>query len=116
MYISTFEFKKVRLLRNMDLVHKLVMLMFNGNRADENVLYMIMDSKKDATGNAPVHMIVQSNNQPKNIPNDSLKLLNSRECSHMMDAIRNGDIVRLYGVFEPQKRNKKKQKKSKLYN
>lgn len=111
MYISTFEFKKVRLLRNMDLVHKLVMLMFNGNRADENVLYMIMDSKKDATGNAPVHMIVQSNNQPKNIPNDSLKLLNSRECSHMMDIIKNGDIVRFYGVFEPQRKNRAEIKK-----
>lgn len=91
----------------MDLVHKTVMLMFDGNRAEEGVLYMIMDSKKNGAESAPVHMIVQSNSQPKNIPNDSLKLLNSRECSHMMDAIRNGDIVRLYGVFEPQKRNKK---------
>ena len=90
MYISTFEFKKVRLLRNMDLVHKTVMLMFDGNRAEENVLYMIMDSKKNGAENAPVHMIVQSNSQPKNIPSDSLKLLNSRECSHMMDAIKNG--------------------------
>ena len=32
MYISTFEFKKVKLLKNMDLVHKTVMLMFDGNR------------------------------------------------------------------------------------
>lgn len=60
MYISTFEFKKVKLLRNMDLVHKTVMLMFDGNRAEENVLYMIMDSKKNGAENAPVHMIVQS--------------------------------------------------------
>lgn len=65
MYISTFEFKKVKLLRNMDLVHKTVMLMFDGNRAEENVLYMIMDSKKNGAENAPVHMIVQSNSQPK---------------------------------------------------
>lgn len=107
MYISTFEFKKVRLLRNMDLVHKLVMLMFNGGRADENILYMIMDSKKDGAGATPVHMIVQSNNQPKNIPNDSLRLLNSKECSSDMDVIKNGDVVRFYGVFEPQKRNRR---------
>lgn len=107
MYISTFEFKKVRLLRNADLVHKMVMLMFDGNRADENVLYMIMDSKKESTGNAPVHMIVQSNNQPKNIPTDSLKLLNSKECSNEMNIIKNGDVVRFYGMFEPQKRNRK---------
>ena len=52
MYISTFEFKKVKLLRNMDLVHKTVMLMFDGNRAEENVLYMIMDSKKNGAENA----------------------------------------------------------------
>lgn len=107
MYISTFEFKKAKLLRNRDLVHKLVMLMFDGNRADENVLYMVMDSKKDGVENAPIHMIVQSNNQPKNIPNDSLRLLNSKECSNGIDAIKNGDVVRLYGVFEPQKRNRK---------
>ena len=111
MYISTFEFKKVRLLRNMDLVHKMVMLMFDGNRAEEGVLYMIMDSKKNGAESAPVHMIVQSNSQPKNIPNDSLKLLNSRECGHMMDAIKNGDIVRFYGVFEPQRKNRAEIKK-----
>lgn len=107
MYISTFEFKKAKLLRNRDLVHKLVMLMFDSNRADENVLYMVMDSKKDGAGNAPIHMIVQSNNQPKNIPNDSLRLLNSKECSSDMDVIKNGDVVRFYGVFEPQKRNRR---------
>lgn len=106
MYISTFEFKKVRLLRNADLVHKTVMMMFDRNRAEENVLYMLMDSKKDAVGSAPVHMIVQSDKQPKNIPSE-LKLLNCRECSGVMDGVKNGDVVKLYGVFEPQRRNRK---------
>ena len=115
MYISTFEFKQIRLLRNADLVHKTVMMMFDNGRAEENVLYMLMDSKKDSTGDAPIHMIIQSDNQPKNIPS-ALKLLNSRECSGIIGSIKNGDAIRFYGVFEPLKKDRtRNQNKHNIY-
>lgn len=104
MYISTFKFNKLRLLRNMDEIHKIVMKMFNGNRSKENVLYVIMDSKSERS----VNIIIQSDNKPQNIP-DGFVLLNSKKCDDRIDSIKNGNIVRIYGTIEPTKRDRKQQ-------
>lgn len=101
MYISTFAFKKIKLLDNMDNLHKLVMQMFKENRSAENVLYAIMDSQS-----RNVNIIVQSDNKPENIPNE-LTLLNSKECNSLFDKVHTGTILRIYGIVEPTKRNRR---------
>lgn len=101
MYISTFAFKKIKLLDNMDNLHKLVMQMFKENRSAENVLYAIMDSQS-----RNVNIIVQSDNKPENIPNE-LTLLNSRECNSLFDKVHKGTILRIYGIVEPTKRDRR---------
>ena len=108
MYISTFKFNKLRLLRNMDDIHKLIMKMFEGNRFEENVLYTVMDSRTKSFSNNFVNFIVQSDKKPQNIPK-GFDLLNSKKCDDRIDSIKNGNIVRIYGTIEPTKRDRNQQ-------
>lgn len=91
MYLSTFECKNKRLLGNANLIHKATMMKFSGCRHDENVLFMVMNN----------NLIVQSNKMPSAAASDSFRLLHSKNCDDLLSSIKNGDIIRLYGVFEP---------------
>lgn len=90
MFISTYEIRTPRLLGNRDILHKLVMLMFNNKRSEEKVLFAVTGTR----------LIVQSLNKPQKSPKD-LKLISLYDTSTMLDKFSNGSILTMYSVFEP---------------
>lgn len=104
MIISTFEFNESVIrqgkITNRDFIHKMIMTMYQGNREQENVLYMVMDKK----------LIVQSNSAP-DVSRVAMKLLNSGNCDALKSRIENGNVLKLYAVLEPTKKKKSEGKK-----
>lgn len=96
MVISTFGLKKPSLLSDMNFMHKEILKMFQCNRAYQNILYMVMDR----------HIIVQSDTAPQSIP-DSLQLMHTGCVDAELLRIQNGNVVKIYAVFEPTKKGQK---------
>lgn len=90
MHISTYEIKDIRLTENRDMMHKLVMTMFDKDRSTENVLFMIHEEK----------ITVRSDKKPKSPP-EPLILLNMYDVSSMLSRFLPGSVLTIYGMFEP---------------
>lgn len=99
MVISTFEFNKSQC--NFDTVHKDVLALFGCNRAYQNVLYMAIDNR----------LIVQSDIMPQR-PSSTLRLMNTKNCDQCLTNIKSGDIVKLFAVYEPTKKQARKDRNS----
>ena len=99
MIISTFECKSF--VQNSDTTHKIIQSMFHCNRAYHNVLYMVIGK----------NLIIQSDIEPYEIP-DSLRLMNSRNCDEMVAKINAGDVVKVFAMYEPTKKQTRIGKRS----
>lgn len=99
MVISTFEFNKPQ--HNFDTVHKDVLALFGCNRAYQNVLYMAIDNR----------LIVQSDIMPQNA-SSTLRLMNTRNCDQCLTSVKPGDTIKLFAVYEPTKKQARKDKHS----
>lgn len=99
MVISTFEIKKMK--KNYHQVHRDVMSMFGCNRGYQNVLFMQIENK----------LIVQSDCPPQSI-NESMRLMNSRNCDNLLTSIQDGDTVKIFAIYEPTKCRKRDGKRS----
>ena len=99
MIISTFECKSF--VQNSDITHKVIQSMFHCNRAYHNVLYMVIGK----------NLIIQSDIEPYEIP-DSLRLMNSRNCDGMATNINAGDVVKIFAMYEPTKKQARIGKRS----
>lgn len=99
MIISTFEFNKSQ--RNFDTVHKNVLALFGCNRAYQNVLYMTINNR----------LIVQSDIMPQNA-SSTLRLINTKNCDQYLTNVKSGDVVKLFAVYEPTKKQARKNKHS----
>ena len=94
MIISTFEMTKLK--RNTHQTHRDIMSMFGCNRKSNNILFMQIENK----------LIVQSDCPPSSI-NESLKLMNSRNCDDLLTSVKDGDTVKIFAVYEPTKCKKR---------
>lgn len=94
MIISTFEIIKLK--RNTHQTHRDIMSMFQCGRKSNNVLFMQIENK----------LIVQSDCLPNSI-NESLKLINSRNCDDLLASIKDEDTVKIFAVYEPTKCKKR---------
>lgn len=99
MVISTFELKKYK--KNYHQIHKDIMSMFGCNRGYQNVLFMLIGDK----------LIVQSDCPPKYV-NESLQFMNSKNCDNFLNAIHDGDIIKIFAIYEPTKCKKRNGKSS----
>ena len=75
--------------------------MFHCNRAYHNVLYMVIGK----------NLIIQSDIEPYEIP-DSLRLMNSKNCDSMAANINTGDVVKIFAMYEPTKKQTRIGKRS----